>query len=416
MYILRAAAGFFAVALLLVQPVVQPASAAVQVNGVPEWLVPTISGPTQAVWDEAVRSHDPEAREKMLRIVIQRLFPGITLKNVSFSGEEIILDLAFEDASLEEWRITLEPPDLSRGLLSLFEGDAGDAADLLKGMLEPLPLDSLGWAGQAFQRSAGEILSERLPGWTPSFLFRQLKDGSLELHVRFNPLPPLVAAYSPRIRSGTLPRLLQSEISDEALEVLSSFIGLPGEWVRRHGKAIEKMTGEALESKWAAREMREKVSVTITPARVAPVDIRVESDRYTLKGWVAASVGSDERHPEIGVFLGRRTAPFPKWELELYSELLAMTNDLSLESRWGCRWSTWSDIWVGAEWVYPESGIWYRVWVEEPVPKLYMWGRFNGEGDSNAALGWRFGEYLSGELYYDSRDGDGVRVRIIGNL
>jgi len=412
MFIQRAAAGFFAVALLLAIP----ASASVQVEGVPKWLASTIAGPMQAVWDETSRIHGPGNREKMLDIVIRRLFPGISIKEINFSGDDLLLILSFDGRSMERWKISLQTPDLSPDLVSLFESDAGDSSDLLLGMLEPLPLDSLSWAGQAFQTKAAGILSGRIPGWSPSFLFRQSRDGTLELSVSFQAMHPVIVAYSPRIRSGTLPRILQSEISDDALETFSSFIGLPSEWVRRHAVTIEKLAAGSLESKWAARETRGKVIVAITPDRVAPVDIRVESDRYTLKGWVAASIGSDERHPELGVFLGRRTSPFKGWELELFMELLARTNDLSIENRMGCRWSAWPDIWFGAEWVNPEGEPWYRVWFEEILPKVYLWGRFNEEGDSNAALGWRFGEYLSGELYYDSRDGDGVRLRIIGNL
>ena len=406
-----AAAGFFAVALLFTGP----AWAGVRVEGLPDWLTTTVAGPVEAVWQEVSKRHDAGSRERMLELVVKRLFPGLRVKGIEILGEDLLLSVAFAEKG-STWDLDLIHPALGPDLIPLFASDLGDAADVLSEMLRPLPVDCIGWAGQSFLRKAEGILSERLPGWSPSFIFRQNKDGTMGLEASFHPLPPVVVAYSPRIRSGSLPRLLQAEISDGALEVLSSYVGLPTPWVKRHSRAIERLAALSLESRWAARDIRGKVDVSITPDRVAPVDVRVESDRYTLRGWVAASLGSEERHPELGIFLGRRLEIPQGRGPEIFTELIAMTNDFSLESRWGLRFQLWNDINLGAEWALPENRGWYRVWVDEILPSIYLWGRFSEDGDSNAALGWRFGEFLSGELYYDSRDGDGLRVRVIGEL
>ncbi|HCP07046.1 MAG TPA: hypothetical protein DIT24_01160, partial [Synergistaceae bacterium] len=238
----------------------------------------------------------------------------------------------------------------------------------------------------------------------------------IEVLVSFNPLSPVIIAYSPRISSRTFPRILQSEIADNALEALAPFLGLPGDWVNRHRRSIEELVAGTLETKWAAREVRGDVTVGITPERIAPVEIRVESDRYTLQAWAAVHLGSDERHPEIGVHIGRMTSPIKGWELEIYGEFVAATNDLDLESRWGARWSAWPDVWIGSEIAYPGEDVWFRVWLDEILPRVYLWGRLNGEGDSVAGIGWRFGGYLAWELYYDNRDEDRISVRLVGNL
>lgn len=408
----RAAAVFFAVALLLTGP----ASASVSVRGTPEWIRPTISGPMGAVWDEISRTGDPRQNRQMLEIVIERLFPGTRIMEIGIAGEDLILDLSFDDPPPGGWIVRVEQPDLLPELRALFADDIGDAADILREMIATLPVESITWAGQAFQSSAVSLLGERVPGWSPSLIFMQALDGSLEVAVSFQALPPVVVAYSPRISSRTLPRILQSEVADNALEVLAPFIGLPGAWVSRHEDRIEDMAASALEGKWASRDIKGKVTVGITPERIAPVEVKVESEIYTLQAWAAISIGSDERHPELGVHFGRKTKPFRDWELELYGEWLARANDLSIESRWGARWSAWPDVWIGVEIAYPDEDLWYRVWVEELFPKVYFHGRFGDGGDYVGALGWRFDEFLSGELYYDSRDGDSISVRLVGNL
>ncbi len=411
-FFLGAAAGFFAVALAFAPP----ACASVTVTGVAEWVRPTIAGPIKAVWEELQRGGEAGREEGTLRIVAERLFPGLSIRGISFPEEGIHMDAAFQDPPAGGWEVTIEHPELTPELAGLFQEDLGDARRLLQEMISPVPVSSLSWTGQAFQKESQRILSERVPGWSPSLLFLQRNDGGLSVSVRFHALPPVVVAYSPRISSRTLPRILQSEITDDALEVLAPFIGLPGEWFTLHEKAIEGLVAEALESKWATREMRGRVSVGITPERIAPVDIKVESERYNLQAWAAVHMGSDERYPEIGIHLGRRTAPLRGWDLELYGEWVARTNDLSVESRWGARWSAWPDIWVGLELAYPGEELWYRVWLEEILPRVYLWARLNGEGDAMAGIGWRFGGYLAWELYYDNRDEDRISIRLVGNL
>ena len=411
-FFLGAAAGFFAVALVFAPS----ALASVTVTGVAEWVRPTIAGPMEAVWEELEQGDATGREEGTLRIVAERLFPGLSIKGISISGGNLFLDVAFQDPPAGGWLVAIERPELIPELAGLFDDDLGDARRMLEDMISPVPAGSLSWTGQAFQKESWRILSERVPGWSPSLLFLQRNDGGLSVSVRFHALPPVVIAYTPRISSRPLPRILQSEITDDALEVLAPFIGLPGDWFVLHERVIEGMVAEALESKWATRDMMGRVSVGITPERIAPVEIKVESERYNFQAWAAIHLGSDERYPEIGIHLGRRTAPFRGWDLELYGEWVASTNDLSVESRWGARWSPWPDIWVGVELAYPGEDLWYRVWLEEILPRVYLWGRVNSEGDAVAGIGWRFGGYLAWELYYDNRDEDRISVRLVGNL
>ncbi|MDI9393426.1 MAG: hypothetical protein QM449_09230, partial [Synergistota bacterium] len=275
-FFLGAAAGFFAVALVFAPS----ALASVTVTGVAEWVRPTIAGPMEAVWEELEQGDATGREEGTLRIVAERLFPGLSIKGISISGGNLFLDVAFQDPPAGGWLVAIERPELIPELAGLFDDDLGDARRMLEDMISPVPAGSLSWTGQAFQKESWRILSERVPGWSPSLLFLQRNDGGLSVSVRFHALPPVVIAYTPRISSRTLPRILQSEITDDALEVLAPFIGLPGDWFVLHERVIEGMVAEALESKWATRDMMGRVSVGITPERIAPVEIKVESERY----------------------------------------------------------------------------------------------------------------------------------------
>ena len=128
-YLCRAAAGFFAVALLLTAP----ANASVRVTGVPEWVCPTISGPIEAVWEEVLLSRDPASGLKTLRIVAERIFPGVKIEDITLSGEELRVDLSPGAPPSGGWRVSVNPPGLVPELDALFRQDLGDTAARLEG-------------------------------------------------------------------------------------------------------------------------------------------------------------------------------------------------------------------------------------------------------------------------------------------
>ncbi|KUK60875.1 MAG: hypothetical protein XD83_1290 [Synergistales bacterium 57_84] len=105
-----------------------------------------------AVALEVLRSRDPGSGLQTLRIVVERIFPGVVIEGIELSGEELLLDLSFEDPPPGGWEVSVKLPDLVPELEALFYGDMGDAADQLREMIAPLPVDSLSWAGQAFQQ------------------------------------------------------------------------------------------------------------------------------------------------------------------------------------------------------------------------------------------------------------------------
>ena len=91
-------------------------------------------------------------------------------------------------------------------------------------------------------------------------------------------------------------------------------------------------------------------------------------------------------------------------------------DDGDSEERLGLRWSPYRDIWLGAERELDEDKTWYRLWVEGGIKAFYVWWRHSDESENNAALGYRFTEHLSLELYLDERDGGEVSVRAVGNF
>ncbi|MDN5335505.1 MAG: hypothetical protein PWR02_531 [Synergistales bacterium] len=390
------------------------AEAGVTVSGVPGWLEAPVKRSLEAVWKEVVQRSSP-GRERVVELVAKRLFPGLDISEIQGTEEDLFVSFDTKESERLSWNVVVKKPELPGFLERSFLEDASGLETVATEMLDSLPLDVIRWAGEDFQAALDEFIVKNLPGWKPSYVFSSRGEkGALEM--AFTPREPVVIAFSPRLSSRTLPLVLQSKLYEETLDVTSQVVGLPAAWVTRHEKSIEAYIAASLEERWAARELEGKVEVNIRPDRIAPVDVQVESSRYTLQAWLGVYAGSDERHPEAGIHAGRIIQPFSGWEIEAYGEFIIKVNDGDVDPRAGLRWKFDQDIWIGVERSFEDDEYWGRIWFDEILPKLYAWGRFREDGESEAALGWMIGEHLSWELYYDSRDGEDLSLRITGNL
>ena len=392
------------------------AFADVAVRGLPSWLTPTVQRSLEAVWGRIDQEQSPETRERLLRLVSKRLFPGLSLSEISITGESGVMFFEMPEPYCD-WQVELDIPEKNILLRNLFIGDVSGLGQSVRSMLSGVAARVLEWSGRDFEKNLEGLVAERSPGWRPvvKWEIREAPDKNI-CRIAFYPQEPLLLAFSPKMESRTLPLILQTEIQEQTLEATAPFIGLPLPWVEKHKAKIERHLSSVLEEKWSAREVQGQVKLEIKPEKISPLRVQVESPRYTIQGWLAAPVGSDERYSELALHIGRKSMPFPGWELEWYGEWLVAADDLGLESRWGARWSPVENIWTGFEVAWPGSESWWRVWFEEPVPDIYAWLRYREDGETNWALGWRFREHLSWELYYDSRDEDDLCLRLVGNL
>jgi len=407
----KAAVVLWAVAFLIVGA---KAEAGVTVSGVPGWLEAPVKRSLEAVWKEVMQRSSP-GRERVVELVAKRLFPGLDISEIRGFGEDLFVYFDTRESERLSWNVVVKKPELPGFLERPFLEDASGLETAATEMLDSLPLEVFRWAGEDFQAGIGKVIAESLPGWKPSYVFSS-DEGKSVLEMAFTPQEPVVIAFSPRLSSRTLPLALQSKLHEETLEVTSQVIGLPAAWVARHKNRIEDYVAASLEERWAARELKGRVEVNIRPDRIAPVDVQVESSMYTLQAWLGVYAGSDERHPEAGIHAGRIIQPFSGWEIEAYGEFIIKVNDGDVDPRAGLRWKFDQDIWIGVERSFEDDEYWGRIWFDEILPKIYAWGRFREDGESEAGLGWMLGEHLSWELYYDSRDDDDLSFRIIGNL
>ena len=402
--------------LLIAAAIVFPAllEASVTVEGPPTWLIPPMERSAASVWAEIKVSEAAGAeRLRLLSLVAGRVFAGYAVDDVFQRGERAVLVLQPKDRA--RWQVEVAPPHLSPPADRWFQDNASGLEGKINEKLRGLPLEALSWADIPLKEEVEALCAPLLPGWRPSLLVRLDKEGAV-LRVSFAPRPPLVLAVVPRVSSGTLPVMLQSDLNENILRALAPLVGLPIEWADFNKKRVEALAADSLKQARIVENTRSRVRVAFNPGQLAATEAEVESPKYSLRAWVAAYAGSEAKYPEIGLHMGRKFLPFSGWEMELYGEWLLAANDLSLESRWGVRWSPWKGVMAGVEQACPGNETWYRLWLEGGERAPYLWWRVSEGGDHHLGAGYRINRRVSLEIHYDGRDEDKLSLKAISDL
>lgn len=392
------------------------AEAAVHVLGLDaEWLRVAAERSLNAVCDHISESETDEAKKTLLALVAGRLMAGYAVEDTRGEAGEFFLTLRRE-AEPPEWNAVVSVPNLSSPVDEWFASDVEGLPDELALLMKGVPIEALSWGDSELKAVVDERCAKRLPGWRASLIVRSSDDGSA-LEVSFTPEQPLALAVTPRITSTTIPALLHSSLKADLTKGLAPIIGIPVAWLETHTKDLSAMSRGILESESLVEQAVAVPEVSVTPGGVSDIDVELESRRYATWVWMSVYAGAEGKYPEVGLHFGRRTQPLPKWDLEVYLELIASLDDFDTEMRLGTRWSPWRNFWLGAEWSHSDELWWAHTrYLEGRIKRPYAWLRLSEEGDTDCALGFRITEFFSVEIHYDSRDDDPVNIRMIVNL
>lgn len=387
------------------------ANDAVSVTGPPEWLSRAAERAVNAVWGE-LKQHNMSQRGalKTLVLVGSRLFNGYS---VTVDPNDPVLHLVPRESP--QWSLDIKYPELDSPMISWLSEDMAPVQEEILQAVESVSPGALSWAERDFREYTSELMAEYVPGWRLLTMVR-IKGDKAVLEVSPVPEPPLILVTTPAIYSSSLPNFLRDGLKSSLLKDLSPMAGLPVKWIEFHKDDVELWGKGLLEKRNTVAKSLSDVKVSITPGLVSKVDASVESSRYSFRIWLAAYAGVTDRPPEFGLHLGRNIQVLPGWNSEFYAELLLDLDDFDLEDRWGLRWNLKGPVYIGAEYSFPDSLLWYRLWLKGNTIGPYMWVRYSERDESQISVGYRVNQRISIELNYDDRYDDRVSIRAVGDL
>jgi hypothetical protein len=336
------------------------------------------------------------------------------VESIEFRGIDVTVKLR-STSPPPRWDIAIMPPNLSPPVDRWFDSDTADLPALISPIMEGVPLEALSWGDVDLKRAVDEIFGERLPGWRISLMVRSAERGAI-LEISFVPEQPLTLAVTSSITSSSIPVVLHSNLRDDLLAGFAPVIGIPVPWLERHRDDFTALGKNILAEEKFVEQAKAQPDVSVTTGSISEVEIDLESRRYAAWVWMAVYAGAADRYPEIGLHFGRRAEIIPHWDMELYSELIVTLDDWDLETRLGMRWSPWRSFWLGGEWSDHDNTWWARASFDPKQRRPYAWMRYSDAGDADGAVGYRFNDFISIEVHYDSRSEDPWNVRALVNL
>ena len=394
-------------ALLLLMLLARPCGA-LNVSGVPEWLMPAVRRSINAVWSEI--PNDPMTdREGTLSLVASRLFTGYDVEVKAGRYEPAVFFVPNDKSITPSVNIVI--PELRGMAAEWFSRDISGMSEEVSGVAGSIPQGALTWADEALRERVREIVSSHLPGWE----FTQqiyISHDETRINLTFRPSTPMVLAVKPSLYSRTVPAMFRSDLEAKLIPEFSPLIGIPVRWAERHKPDIEEAAREFLEDRHSVENLRASVSVNFSPGVTSGLDAMVDSRELMFQLWVSAYAGLEGRYPEAGIFFGFR----PEWGRytpELYAEAVVELEDFDVTTRLGGRFEVYSNLWAGVEVQWPENKYFLRLqYIPVKVRRLYALWRWSPELDVHeAALGYRVDEHVSVEIYYFSEGDEKLGLR-----
>ncbi|MDR1514951.1 MAG: hypothetical protein LBS45_04585 [Synergistaceae bacterium] len=392
-----------------------PGEASVRVIGMNSWLASAAERSLNAVLEHIPKNETDENKGQLVEVVANRLLTGYSVEDVRFDANGDV-SVKFKVSSNEpEWDTAIISPNLSPPVDAWFASDTAGIAEKLRPQMRGTPIEALSWGDADLKRTVEELCGERLPGWRISLMVRGTGSAAI-LEISFVPEQPLTLAVTSTISSTSIPAMLHSNLRDALLAGFAPVIGVPVAWMERHSADFVEMGRAILEDESLVEHAKASPEMNVKMGPVTDVQIDLESRRYAAWVWMAVYAGADDKYPEVGVHFGRRAQIFPRWDMELYTELIVPLDDFSIEARLGMRWSPWRNVWLGGEWSDAGDVWWARASLDSRLRRPYGWIRYSEEGDANAAVGYRINDFISVEVHYDSRSDSPWNVRALVNL
>ena len=381
-----------------------------QITGLPLWLQPAVSRSILAVWNEIPDLPDID-QEATLKIVASRLFTGYGVE-FRVKNDELQVTFTNNEKTIKP-EINLIMPELRGITLDWFKEDINGFDKKIFALLNGLPQYALTWADEAFRQECENILKKQLPGWDFN-LQVFLSNESTIINISFRPSTPLILAIQPELFSQTVPSMFRTDLEAKLIPELSPLIGIPVKWAELHKTEIEKKSREFLEDKHAVENMKASVNVKFTPAPVANLAAKIDSEKFLFQVWVAAYAGLEGRYPEAGIFFGYKPKlHFLNLKPEIYTELILKLNDFDFIARPGIRFEIFDNFMAGIEFEIPDDVFYVKIsYVPMKIKRPYFWWRWAPDyGYNEGGFGYRIDRHISAEFYYESENNDKFGLR-----
>jgi hypothetical protein len=370
----------------------------------------------EAVYSHISSSEPVSVKHELLATVANRLLLGYAVDGITFHGKDEVEIVLSPSLPPPEWEVVITQPNLSPPVDGWFSSDVSGMSDAVLSLMQGVPVEALSWGDTSLRSVIEKLSAERVPGWRVALLARYTVEGGMILDVSFVPEQPLALSVTTKINSSSIPTVLHSNLRDDLIKGFAPVIGVPVLWLDRHKTDFEVLGRKILSEEYLVEVSKAEPVILANTGVVSNVDVELESRRYSGKLWMAVYAGAEERYPEVGVHLGRRIQLLPRWDMEMYGELMLQLDDWEIEAKLGIRWPLWRNIWLGTEWSNMGDTWWGRLDIESWARRPYAWLRLSEDEDVNAALGYHINDNISIELHYDSRYEDEWNVRTLLNL
>lgn len=353
---------------------------------------------------------NPEAYEKVIKEVFDRVLVGYFVKEVSITpGETAKVAVVIKPWGEVVREVSLETDfgNLPPAAIELIKQDMGNIQEKFSNVLIGMPVDAMDWAGSVSKAVIREALADQLPEFRAGLEF---VPGSVTVvKLSLTPIGPVVRDVNVTLRSRTLPNLILMDTRPAVEEEATSLRGLPVAFVERHNDAFTGRMKAAAMKHSVAKRYGFDLTASLNSGPETNVQIGAETTKYNIGLEAYLDMGRATDDTSLRLHVGQRIGKTD--ELFLETTFIPGTVSWEFVPGWGHR--------LGAR---TEAGVKYNLssdkgllWLKQDLGSGWMLRLERTPADGRNELGVRYKlhDYLSAEYIFTRND---KWLRLIGNL
>lgn len=363
---------------------------------------------------EEIRKNS-DTYEKIIHEVFDKVLVGYTIQAVEVKGDTnsaVTIQLMPWKDVIRDVKIDVSVEGMTPLIEKMVLKDAENIESVFQETLSGLPVGAIDWSNGVLKKNVNSFMEKNIPEFRADFDIVDVAENT-KVKVTLYPLLPVVRTLDLQMHSDTFPNFWLLSMREQMQKEANELIGVPVAFVSRHRADIAAHYSDILDSTDEFKRFHVNTDTTVVPSENMTLLSRSNLEKLRIRGESWSDIGhrhnGNEYIHRLRVRLG--------WDPDLLNRFYVISETIPNAGDWGAyagyKRNVVKNLWLGLEYDFKHKKI-----ASEVEYDFNKWWSFsheyrNYDSKSEWGVNYKLHDFMALKMMYD---GDGVWLRIIGNL
>lgn len=352
---------------------------------------------------------------KIIHEVFDKVLVGYTIQAVDVTGDtdsSVTVQLAPWQDIIRNVKADVSVEGMTPLIRNMVLKDAENIESVFQETLSGLPVGAIDWSNGVLKKNVNSFMEKNIPEFRADFDITDVAENT-RVKVTLYPLLPVVRTLDLQMRSDTFPNFWLLSMREDMQKEANELIGVPVAFVSRHRADIEAHYSDMLDSTDGFKKFHVNTDTTVVTGENMTLSSRSNLEKLRIRGESWSDIG----HRHNGNDYTHRLRFRLGWDPDLLNRFYITGENVLNAGEWGWyagyKRNAAKNLWLGLEY-----DVKHKKLASEVEYDFSRWWTFSHEyrdydNKSEWSIKYKLHDFMALKMMYD---GDGVWLRIIGNL